>query len=223
MSQISIAIDISIGFTSSLEVSTFWANYRPISYDRRERFIVSRPTGKGRLLPANVKALQKLVKAAKRKQTGVAEYRIQGARGLVLHVLPSGTATWYVHYDVEAGKHRKRRKHKIGRIDEVSLADALAEAERVRPLIHQGADPAIETVASREAITFAELTTERLQKGDPLRPSTERDYGHVLKKDVLPFIGGLPAKAITRERIIDVLDVISNRGACRRADTARAV
>jgi integrase len=184
---------------------------------------VSRPTGKGRLLPANVKALQKLVKAAKRKQTGVAEYRIQGARGLVLHVLPSGTATWYVHYDVEAGKYRKRRKHKIGRIDEVSLADAIAEAARVRPLIHQGADPAIERVANREAITFAELTTERLQKGDPLRPSTERDYGHLLNKDVLPFIGSFPAKAITRERIIDVLDVISNRGASRRADTARAV
>jgi hypothetical protein len=70
------------------------------------------------------------------------EYRIDGARGLVLHVLhvlPSGTATWYFHYDAEVGKRRERRKLKIGRLDEVALAQALGEAERLRPLIRQGA------------------------------------------------------------------------------------
>jgi hypothetical protein len=123
---------------------------------------VSRPTQGDRLLPANVKTIQKLVKSATRKQTGVAEYRIQGARGLVLHVLSRGKGTWYVHSDVQVGKSRKRRKHKVGRLDEVTLADALAEADRLRPLIHQGADPTIEKLANRKAITFAELATERL-------------------------------------------------------------
>ena len=70
-------------------------------------------TRSDRLLPANSKAIQKAVKAT----TGRAvEYRIDGARGLVLHVLPSGTATWYFHYDAELGKRRERRKLKIGRL-----------------------------------------------------------------------------------------------------------
>ena len=75
------------------------------------------------------------------------EYRIDGARGLVLHVLPSGTATWYFHYDAEVGKRRERRKLKIGRFDDVALAQALGEAERLRPLIRQGADPVSQKTA----------------------------------------------------------------------------
>ena len=149
------------------------------------------------------------------------EYRIDGARGLVLHVLPSGTATWYFHYDAELGKRRERRKLKIGRLDEVALAHALGEAERLRPLIRQGADPVSQKAANREAMTFAELAAERLDKGDPLRPGTERDYRHVLGKDVLPVIGNIPAKAVTREDVIRVLDVISSRGAIG-APTRRA-
>ena len=177
-------------------------------------------TRSDRLLPANSKAIQKAVKAS----TGRAvEYRIDGARGLVLHVLPSGTATWYFHYDAELGKRRERRKLKIGRLDEVALAQALGEAERLRPLIRQGADPVSQKAANREAMTFADLAADRLDKGDPLRPGTERDYRHVLGKDVLPVIGNIPARAVTRDDVIRVLDVISSRGANRRADTARTV
>ena len=40
------------------------------------------------------------------------------------------------------GRARKRRKLKIGRVDEISLADAIAVAERQRPAIRGGADPA---------------------------------------------------------------------------------
>jgi integrase len=184
---------------------------------------MARRTQKDRLLAANTKAIQKAVKAASGSNKTVSEYRIEGARGLVLHVLPSGTATWYFHYDAEVGKRRERRKLKIGRLDEISLAQVLAEAERLRPAIRQGTDPASQKAANREAMTFAELAAERLSKGDPLRPGTQYDYQHVLRKDVLPAIGYIPAKAVTREDVIKVLDVISSRGANRRADTARAV
>ena len=182
---------------------------------------MARQTPESQLLPANTKAIQRAVKACVGGKP--TELRINGVRGLVLHVLPSGTATWYLHYDIEVGKTRKRRKLKLGRLDEVALAQATAEAERLRPLIRQGADPAFDKIDNRQAITFAELAAERLEKGDPLRPGTRRDYGHVLKKDILPVIGPKPAKTITRDDIIDVLDRISERGANRRADTARAV
>ena len=51
---------------------------------------MARLTRGDRLLPANTRAIQKAVKEASAR---IAEYRIGGARGLVLHVLPSGTAT----------------------------------------------------------------------------------------------------------------------------------
>ena len=182
---------------------------------------MARQTRKNRLLAANSKSIQRAVRGG----TGgkITEYRIEGARGLVLHVLPSGSATWYIHYDVEVGKKRERRKFKIGRLDEVSLAQAIREAERLRPLIRQGIDPVSRKLDARNALTFAELTAERMEKGEPLRSGTQRDYGHVLIRDILPVIGDKSVKLITRENIIDVLDRISARGAYRRADTARAV
>ena len=182
---------------------------------------MARQTHNDRLLLPNAKAIKKAMRAV--SDARIREYRIEGARGLVLHVLPSGTATWYFHYDAEIGKRRERRKLKIGRLDEVTLAQALGEAERQRPLVRQGADPVSQKAANREALTFADLAAERLDKGDPLRPGTQRDYRHVLGKDVLPAIGTIPAKLVTRDDVIRVLDAISKRGATRRADTARAV
>ena len=155
---------------------------------------MARLTRSDRLLAANTRAIQKAVKAPGGAR--IAEYRIEGASGLVLHVLPSGTATWYFHCDAEIGKRRERR------LDEVTLAQALGEAERLRPLIRQGADPVSQKAANREALTFADLAAERLDKGDPLRPGTQRDYRHVLGKDVLPAIGNIPATAVTRDDVI---------------------
>jgi integrase len=153
----------------------------------------------------------------------VREFRIDGARGLVLLVLPSGTATFYLHYDVTVGRKRRRRKLKIGRLDEISLADAIAVAERQRPAIRTGSDPVARRQTERHEPTFAELVEERFANGSPLRPSTMRDYGHVLSHDVLPALGQLPARAVTREQVVKVIDKITARGATRRADTARAI
>ena len=174
------------------------------------------------LLPANAKVLAKTVKAATTSGRH-AEHRISGVRGLVLHVLPSGTATWYFHYDLAVGRSRKRRKYKLGRLDDLPLARASQEAERLRPLVQQGADPASQRADERTALTFADLACKRLSKGDPLRPGTRRDYEHLLNKDILPEIGEKPAKAIERDDVIALLDSICERGATRRADTARAV
>jgi integrase len=174
------------------------------------------------LLPANVKVIAKAVKAASKIGRHI-EYRISGVRGLVLHVLPSGTATWYFHYDLAVGRLRKRRKLKLGRLDDLPLAKASQKAESLRPLVQQGADPARQRAEDRTALTFADLTDERLSKGDVLRPGTLRDYEHLLGKDIMPKIGDKPAKAIERDDVIALLDCICERGATRRADIVRAV
>ena len=183
---------------------------------------MARQTHGSRLLPANTRAIRKAAKSAI-GSSGKVEFRIEGARGLVLHVLPSGTATWYMHYDVDVGKKRERRKLKIGRLDELPLAQATEEAERLRPEIRQGADPVLHKSDARQSMTFADIATERMEKGDPLRPGTQSDYWYVLRKDVLPVIGSKTASVVTRDDIISVLDRVSKRGASRRSDTARAV
>lgn len=173
-------------------------------------------------LPANVKAIRRAVREA--SATGaVREFRIDGVRGLVLLALPSGTATWYLHYDVAVGRKRKRRKLRIGRLDDMSLANAIAVAERQRPVIRMGADPVARQQDERREPTFAELVEERFAKGSPLRPSTERDYRHVITRDVLPVLGTLPAKRVTRDQVVAVINKVAARGATRRADLARAV
>jgi integrase len=151
------------------------------------------------------------------------EFRIDGVRGLVLLALPSGTATWYLHYDVAVGRKRRRRKLKIGRLDDISLADAIAVAERQPPAIRTGADPVARRQNERHEPTFADLVEERFAKGSPLRPATERDYRHVLAHDVLPALGALPARSVTRDQVVAVINEVAARGATRRADTARAI
>jgi integrase len=151
------------------------------------------------------------------------EFRIDGVRGLVLLALPSGTATWYLHYDLAVGRKRRRRKLKIGRLDDITLADAIAVAERHRPAIRTGADPVAKHQTARHEPTFAELVEERFAEGSPLRPATERDYRHVLAHDVLPALGPLPARHVTRDQVVMVINKVAARGATRRADLARAV
>lgn len=180
-----------------------------------------KPSASARL-PANVRAIRRAVREAAAAGT-MREFRIDGARGLVLLALPSGTATWYLHYDVAVGRKRQRRKLKNGRLDDVALADAIAVAERQRPAIRTGADPVARRYDERHELTFAKLVDERFAKGSPLRPATERDYRHVLAHDILPFLGPLPAKRVTRDQVVTVVNTIAARGATRRADTTRAV
>jgi integrase len=183
--------------------------------------VALKPSASARL-PANVKAIRRAVRESEAGRVA-REFRIDGVRGLVLLALPSGTATWYLHYDVAVGRKRRRRKLKIGRLDDIALADAIAVAERQRPAIRTGADPVARRQDERLELTFAELVEERFVKGNPLRPATERDYRHVLAHDVLPALGALPAKRVTRDQVVMVINKVAARGATRRADTARAI
>lgn len=174
-----------------------------------------------RQLAPNAKVIGKAVKQGTSKSSGL-EYRVVGARGLVLLVLPSGCATWYFYYDVKNGGKRHRRKLKVGRVDAVPLSHALAEAQKLRVQVAEGRDPAATTSATDAVLTFAQLAILRVESGD-LRASTKLEYRLVLTKDILPVLGKVPAKEVTRANVVSVIEPMSQRGATRRADTARAM
>jgi hypothetical protein len=158
-----------------------------------------------RQLTPNAKTIQNAVKQGAFSRTGI-EYRIEGARGLVLLVMPSRRVTWYFHYDAEVGKKRHRRKLKLGRLDAMPLSGALAEAQRLRVQTSAGCDPVSEKTIRRNALSFAELANRRVESGD-LRPSTKQEYRLVLAKDVLPVPGSIPAGEITREDVVRVIEI----------------
>lgn len=181
-----------------------------------------RRTAAEKLLPPNAKSIGKAIRSVVDSEA-INEFRIQGQRGLVLLVTASGTATWYFYYDAKEGKKRSRRKHRIGRIDEVSLSEALSKAEELRPEINRGSDPVARQAHVRRAMTFGELAEERLSKGATLREATLYDYRLVLERDIFPFLRHLPLEDVSRDRVLEVIDEVAERGASRRADTARAI
>jgi integrase len=184
---------------------------------------MAKTAAQDRLLPQNARSIQKAIRATARQSNKVVEFRIANARSLVLHVMPTGRATWYAHYDIVEGKNRRRRKLKLGRFDELSLADALIATDEVRSGVRRGDDPVNTSRQRRQGITFGELAELRLHDGRALRPSTVKDYRHLLNADILPAIGLLPAEEVARQHIIELLDKIVERGSTRRADTARAI
>ncbi|MCV0369652.1 integrase arm-type DNA-binding domain-containing protein [Filomicrobium sp.] len=145
-----------------------------------------------RQLAANAKLIQKAAKQGASAKTGF-EYRIQGARGLVLLVMPSQQASWYFHYNVLIGKKRLRRKLKLGRVDAVSLSKAIAAAQRLRSEVAEGSDPAAVKATRRDALTFAELANQRVENGD-LRPSTRQEYRSFGPKTYFPSWATFPQR-----------------------------
>lgn len=181
-----------------------------------------RRTAAERLLPANAKSISKAIRSVVGSKA-TREFRIEGQRALVLLVTSGGAATWYLHYHVTEGKKQIRRKHRIGRVDEISLSEAISKSEELRPEINRGADPAGRQTLARAAMTFEELAEKRLSKGPFLEQSTQYDYRLLLERDIFPRLRHLPLTEVTRDKVLEIVDTIVERGSTRRADTARAV
>ncbi len=176
-----------------------------------------------RVLPRDQKRVARAVRLLAGSQKTMTEFRIDGCRGLVLLVMGSGTASWYFHYDVATGSLRQRRKLKIGRYPDLSVAAAVDRANEVRVEVADGDDPAKVRRANLTALTFNQLADRRFSDGDPLTAGTIKDYRLLLRHDVEPVIGKMPAALVARKHIIEIMDNICRRGSTRRADTARIV
>ena len=177
------------------------------------------------VLPFNAR----IVKAARARDGKLTEYRIAGERGLVLRVMPSGTATYMFTYRIWQGARRRFRKMKLGRRDAMTLHDARKEADEARRIVEAGRDPVAEAEDRKTALTFRDLAEQRLANGMsarrggfPLAPRTVDDYHKSLTANVYPLIGDMPADEVTGEQIARLLDRIEDRGALVMVDRTRA-
>ena len=152
------------------------------------------------------------------------EYWDTTTKGLGLRVSRTGARSWVmIVRSLKAGEWTQQRVT-LGTYPAVSLADARKAAVEARTRAEQGQDPADGTKAQRKALetasrnTFAAVRDEFLLKyrGRQQRrpaPRTLAEIKRVLSSDLFAAWTDRPLAEVTRRDVLDVLDVLVERGA----------
>ncbi|MEQ8967345.1 MAG: tyrosine-type recombinase/integrase [Azospirillaceae bacterium] len=138
---------------------------------------------------------------------------------------PNGNPYFAVEY-VAAGGRRKLMT--LGRAGdaaeggEMTIAEAEERAAQIRYSARDGADPAAERRARREAPTVADLAAEFLEKEiGRLRERTSPEYKRYIAQEIVPEFGDRRVVDLTRAEVAAWHKRISERGA-RRKDGTRS-
>jgi integrase len=163
------------------------------------------------------------------------DYRDRKVPGLILRVTARARtfSVWYRMNGVP-------RRLTLGPADEITLADARERAVEIRDQARVGVDAVVvKRAAAAEAQkarlvgeTFADLAARYLEsaargdgmkRGEPLAPRTLDEYRRVLKADVLPALGGISPREITKPHVRALVDSIRAQGHAVHANRVLAV
>jgi len=139
--------------------------------------------------------------------------------GFGLRVTQQGRKTWFCMYR-QGGR---KRRLTLGTYPALSLADAREEANRNLSAVTLGADPAAQKKANRLAETFSELAKDYLEKYAKIHKRSWREDERLIKRELLPEWGTQKAKNIKRRDVIDMLDIVVERGAPIQANRLLAL
>src|SRR5438093_3344989 len=124
-----------------------------------------------------------------------------------LRLAAGGSRSWVVKYKVRG----RSRWLTLGTYPLVPLTDARSKAKEALATVVQGADPVGERRAEREAPTFEDLAREYIERhAQPKKRSWKADE-RMLRKYVPTIWRPMPAQAITRRQVRDLLDDIAKR------------
>jgi integrase len=153
-----------------------------------------------------------------RAKAGDTDKYMADGGGLFLRVMRNGTKTFCFRYTFGP----KRRLLSLGPFPTLSLADARARANDFRKQIFDGQDPlkdVEETPAgSDRGPTVEQLIenwTERYAKKTYKRLNTQLS---MVEKDILPIIGEIPVKDVTKKHVSKVINMVIDRGAHVKAN-----
>jgi len=130
------------------------------------------------------------------------------------------TKSWSLHYRNKAGK---QRRFTLGRYPTVGLAKARAEARRKLVEVHDGGDPAESRVRWRAADTFAQLCETYMERHARAHKKSWREDDRLIRRELLPVLGGLKAAEVRRRDAIALLDAIVSRPAPVLANRVKAL
>lgn len=153
------------------------------------------------------------------------EFRDEALRGLELRVSEGGSKSWRLHYTRRSDG--KRRAVMLGSYPALPLKEARRRAKQLQADIEDAekrADPASGVRVRREAESFVELSAAWIERhGIPNKsPRALDDDRSMLARHVLPEIGQMKAREITKRDVIRLLDKVAAKPDARQpANNAR--
>lgn len=141
-------------------------------------------------------------------------------RGLELRVTKLGRKSWTLRYRRKSDK--KLRRLTLGTFPAISLEEARQGSREHLAAIGRGADPASTLQERKRAETFAEIVDEWVERhGRPNKGSrTLRDDQAMLRRHILPRIGDLKVRDITKRDVIKLLDHVMAQPDARHGQRA---
>jgi len=143
------------------------------------------------------------------------EVKEPGRTGLGIRVTPRGEKSWTYMYRFDG----RQKRMTLGGYPELSLSKAhkaLADAkDKLRSGIDPGAELAEAREAERNAETVVDLVDEYLKRHvlPRMKARTAFEEERILRREIIPRIGKLKVKEVTRRGLIMLLDGIEDRGA----------
>lgn len=135
-------------------------------------------------------------------------YSDSGLPGLTIRFNPGGSKTFSYRYYING----KQKRYTLGKYPSLKLAEARRAAREIAEHVSKGTDPQAEKVQSREDLTIKELATEFKEKHLPtLKPSTQTDYKERIDHVIIPALGGIIARQIQPDDVLDLLEEIADR------------
>ncbi|TSE29872.1 site-specific integrase [Tepidimonas charontis] len=130
--------------------------------------------------------------------SGAAHFFDAEIKGFVLELRASGGATFYFRY-----RHQgKVRFERIGRLDEMPLADARAKAYQMRALLDAGGDPGLEKRRFDDPPTLQAFVEERYLPYARQRKRSWATDATMLRHHILPAFGAWRMDRIRRADVI---------------------
>jgi integrase len=150
----------------------------------------------------------------------VVEHRDTAVPGLELRVWAGGAKTWRLHYTRRSDS--KRRVAGLGSYPALTLKEARRKAKGLQAEIEnevERADPAAGKRIRREALTFAELADEWIERhAKPNKAARSvQDNRSMLDRHILPEIGAYKAIEITKRDVIELIDTVAGKLDARSA------
>jgi integrase len=123
--------------------------------------------------------------------------------GLLLRIRPSGHRCWYFRYSL-------RNRVRWYRIGQVSVTQARKIAAKLKYEVAEGRDPQAERLAQRSAGTFAELHQRYVSEWASKRNKSWRQAAYLVRTHILPKLGRMDARSITRADVRAALGKIGS-------------
>jgi integrase len=124
--------------------------------------------------------------------------------GFGLRVFPSGAKSWVLEYRPgEGGRRVAKRRVTIGRYGDLTPEQARKAAEKLLASVRMGQDPQGEKSALRASPTVAELAAAFMEGHvqSKRKAKTGSLYEGLFRRTILPAIGNLKARDLTRARV----------------------